>query len=48
MYANGPAILFEDVKNYDMPVLGNAFGSDEKIRNWFRNFMILRRLDKEL
>ena len=27
MYSNGPAILFENVKNYDMPVLGNAFGS---------------------
>jgi len=27
MYSNGPAILFENVKNYDMPVLANAFGS---------------------
>lgn len=27
MYKNGPAILFEDVKNFDIPVLGNAFGS---------------------
>ena len=27
MYANGSALLFENVKNYDMPVLGNAFGS---------------------
>ena len=26
MYANGPALLFENVKDYDMPVLGNAFG----------------------
>ena len=27
MYSNGPALLFENVKNHDMPVLGNAFGS---------------------
>ena len=27
MYANGPAVYFENVKGYDMPVLGNAFGS---------------------
>ena len=26
-YTNGPAILFENVKGYEMPVLGNAFGS---------------------
>lgn len=31
MYANGPAILFENVKNYDMPVLGNAFGSIKRL-----------------
>ena len=31
MYANGPAILFENVKGYDMPVLGNAFGSIERL-----------------
>jgi len=31
MYSNGPAILFEDVKNYDMPVLGNAFGSVKRL-----------------
>lgn len=31
MYANGPAILFENVKNYDMPVLGNAFGSLKRL-----------------
>ena len=31
MYANGPAILFENVKNYDMPVLGNAFGSMRRL-----------------
>ena len=28
MYSNGSAVLFENVKNYDIPVLGNAFGSD--------------------
>ncbi len=27
MYSNGPALLFENVKNHDIPVLGNAFGS---------------------
>ena len=26
-YTNGPAILFENVKGYEIPVLGNAFGS---------------------
>jgi len=31
MYANGSAILFENVKNYDMPVLGNAFGSMKRL-----------------
>ena len=31
MYSNGPAILFEDVKDYDMPVLGNAFGSMKRL-----------------
>ena len=31
MYANGPAVLFENVKNYDMPVLGNAFGSMKRL-----------------
>ncbi len=31
MYANGPAIFFEDVKGYDMPVLGNAFGSMRRL-----------------
>ena len=31
MYANGPAVLFEDVKGYDMPVLGNAFGSMKRL-----------------
>ena len=37
MYTNGPAILFENVKNYNMPVLGNAFGSMKKIRDWIRD-----------
>ena len=31
MYSNGPAILFENVKDYDMPVLGNAFGSMKRL-----------------
>jgi len=31
MYSNGSAILFENVKNYDMPVLGNAFGSLKRL-----------------
>jgi len=31
MYANGPAILFENVKNYDIPVLGNSFGSLKRL-----------------
>lgn len=31
MYADGPAILFENVKGYDMPVLGNAFGSMKRL-----------------
>ncbi len=31
MYAKGPAILFENVKGYDMPVLGNAFGSMRRL-----------------
>ena len=31
MYSNGPAVLFEKVKNYDMPVLGNAFGSMKRL-----------------
>lgn len=31
MYSNGPAVLFENVKNYDMPVLGNAFGSMKRL-----------------
>ncbi len=31
MYSNGPAIYFENVKNYDIPVLGNAFGSIRRL-----------------
>ena len=31
MYANGPAILFENVKGHNMPVLGNAFGSMKRL-----------------
>ncbi len=31
VYSNGPAILFENVKGYDMPVLGNAFGSMKRL-----------------
>ncbi len=31
MYEGGPAILFEDVKDSNMPVLGNAFGSMKRL-----------------
>ena len=31
MYSNGPAILFENVKDHSMPVLGNAFGSMKRL-----------------
>ena len=30
-YTNGPAILFENVKDYEMPILGNAFGSIKRL-----------------
>ena len=30
-YSNGPAILFENVKGYEMPVLANAFGSMKRL-----------------
>ena len=30
-YAKGPAVLFENVKDYEMPVLGNAFGSVKRL-----------------
>jgi 4-hydroxy-3-polyprenylbenzoate decarboxylase len=32
MYSDGPAILFENVKGYDMPILGNAFGSIKRLQ----------------
>ena len=31
MYEKGPALLFENIKGYDMPVLGNAFGSMKRL-----------------
>jgi len=31
MYSNGSAILFENVQGFDMPVLGNAFGSMKRL-----------------
>ncbi|HEX5457082.1 MAG TPA: menaquinone biosynthesis decarboxylase [Candidatus Nitrosotalea sp.] len=31
MHSNGPAILFENIKNYDMPILANAFGSLKRL-----------------
>ena len=31
MYSNGPAILFENVKGFQMPVLSNAFGSMKRL-----------------
>ena len=31
MYDEGPALLFEKVKDYEMPVLGNAFGSMKRL-----------------
>jgi len=30
-YTNGPAILFENVKGYEIQVLGNAFGSIKRL-----------------
>ena len=30
-YTDGPAILFENVRNYEIPVLGNAFGSIKRL-----------------
>ncbi|RMF29123.1 MAG: menaquinone biosynthesis decarboxylase, partial [Candidatus Nitrosothermus koennekii] len=32
VYNHGPAVLFENVENYDMKVLGNAFGSMERMK----------------
>ncbi len=31
MYSKGPAILFENIKGFDMPVLGNTFGSMKRL-----------------
>ena len=31
MYSGGPAVLFEDVKGHEIPVLGNAFGSMKRL-----------------
>ena len=31
MYKNGPALLFENIKGYDMSVLGNVFGSIKRL-----------------
>ena len=31
MYSNGPAILFENVKDFEMPILANAFGSMKRL-----------------
>ena len=30
-YTKGPAVLFENIKDYEMPVLGNAFGSIRRL-----------------
>lgn len=30
-YGKGPAVLFENVKGYKMPILGNAFGSEKRM-----------------
>lgn len=33
MYSkNSPAILFENIRNFDVPILGNAFGSIKRLR----------------
>jgi len=37
MYSNGPALYFENVKNHDMPVLGNAFGSLKRLEIGLEN-----------
>ena len=31
MYAGGPAVLFENVRGFEIPVLGNAFGSMKRL-----------------
>jgi hypothetical protein len=44
MYSNGPAILFENVKGYDMPVLGirKCIWFYEKIGDRIRNDRLYR------
>ncbi|MGH9922776.1 MAG: UbiD family decarboxylase, partial [Nitrososphaerales archaeon] len=32
MYGNGPAVLFENVDGFNMPVLGNAFGGMDRMK----------------
>jgi len=32
MYSNGPAVLFEDVDGFKIPILGNAFGNMERMK----------------
>jgi 4-hydroxy-3-polyprenylbenzoate decarboxylase len=32
MYNNGPAVMFENVEGYSMPVLGNAFGTMDRMK----------------
>ena len=46
-YTNGPAILFENVKGYEIPVLGNAFGSIKRLEIGLETTEFLR-LGKEL
>jgi 4-hydroxy-3-polyprenylbenzoate decarboxylase len=31
LVSNGPALLFKDIEHYDMPVLGNLFGNQQRI-----------------
>ena len=47
MYDNGPAILFENIKNFDIPILGNAFGSMKRLELALEQ-MILQKLANEL
>src|SRR5208282_2057482 len=32
MYNNGPAVLFENVRGYNIPVAGNLFGSEKRMQ----------------
>lgn len=32
MYRNGPALIFENVEGYKMPIAGNFFGSEKRMR----------------